>query len=66
MTKRRTTMRDERANLAPPPSFTTTCSSCQIDHVSSVATLPEHWRIVRAGVRCPDCQPADPEGPANG
>lgn len=66
MTKRRTTMRDERANLASPPSFTATCSSCQIDHVSSVATLPDGWRIVRAGVRCPDCLPPQAEGADHG
>lgn len=57
MTKRRTIMRDERARLVPPTSFTVTCARCQVDHVSSVATLPEGWQIITAGVRCPDCAP---------
>lgn len=63
---RRTTMRDERASLLPPQQFTTTCDRCQVENVSGNPALPRGWRIVRAGVRCPDCAPVDPEGRTNG
>jgi hypothetical protein len=57
VTQQRTTARADAARPVSPPSFSVTCARCQVQHVSTVPTLPEGWAIITAGVRCPDCKP---------